>query len=43
MALNRKHIEVVNGVEYGFVSSSESESEGENAHQTNIFTVKGTG
>jgi len=26
MALNRKHIEVVNGLEYGFVSSSESES-----------------
>jgi len=43
MALNRKQIEVFNGLEYGFVSSSESESEGENAHQTNIFTVKGTG
>jgi hypothetical protein len=43
MALNRKQVEAVNGVEYGFVSSSESESEGEKAHQTNMFTAKSAG
>jgi len=42
MALNRKKFETFNDVEYGFQSSSESESEDKKSHQTNIFTAKKT-